>query len=398
MIICRDILNLRLDGVELLAGESGLDRMVSWTYIVMTRPFNAYMNHGNFALCVVDFDRYDFKQAAEVMRELDGLGASGFAISVQDDIAPVPDFLLMLADELKLPLFSVRWKNAAFVDITQSIGNLILESNVQNKRNSDFLYNLLFGYDIDITYIRKISDQFNLDFTRPHRVGVIVIDRLHGDNQQRDENIYSYYMNCLNHLVTEMKGHPMHMEFLNKQVLLFQAYPDKRIEHELEAQLRALDAREEFSGKIRGTCILGSSYLEPEKFALSYQEAKSMIPKKDILPNPKHKKVISLAQLGIYKFLFRSGNQFEVLEHCNTKLKRLEEYDHANDSSLEDTLLAYYLNGFNMSRTAESLYVHRNTLQYRFNKITELMGIEMDDYMDYLEIVNCILVKRMIFS
>ena len=398
MIICRDILNLKLDGVELLAGEGGLGRLVSWTYIVMTRPFNAYMNHGNFALCVVDFQRYDFEQAAEIMRELDELGASGFAVSVQDDVAPIPDALCALADELKLPLFHVRWENAAFVDITQSIGNLILESNVRNKRNGDFLYNLLFGYDIDIAYVRRISNQFNLDFTSPHRVGVIVIDRLRGENQQKDENIYGYYTDCLNREIAEMKGHPMHMEFLNKLVLLFQAYPDKRIEHELEMRLRALDAREEFQGRIRGTCILGSPYLEPEKFALSYQEAKSMIPKKDILPNPKQKKVISLAQLGIYKFLFRSGNQLEVLEHCNTKLQRLEEYDHANDSALEDTLLAYYMNGFNMSRTAESLYVHRNTLQYRFNKITELLGIELDDYMDYLELVNCILVKRMIFS
>ena len=39
MITCRDVNNLSLDGVELLTGEAGLDRMVSWTYMVQTKPY-----------------------------------------------------------------------------------------------------------------------------------------------------------------------------------------------------------------------------------------------------------------------------------------------------------------------------------------------------------------------
>ena len=40
--------------MELVAGEKGLRRMVSWTYLVQTRPFEEHMNRGNFALIVVD--------------------------------------------------------------------------------------------------------------------------------------------------------------------------------------------------------------------------------------------------------------------------------------------------------------------------------------------------------
>ncbi|MGN0347478.1 MAG: PucR family transcriptional regulator [Lachnospiraceae bacterium] len=398
MIECRDILKLNLDGVELIAGESGLDRMVSWTYVVMTRPFQEHMNHGNFSLCVVDFERYDFEEAALAMEELNELGISGFAISVKDNREPIPEKLCRLADKLQLPLFSIRWENATFVDITQSIGNLILESNVRNKRKGDFLYNLLFGYDINEAYIEKISEQFDLDFSNPHRVGIIVVDRIYGENLDQDEHFYDYYMNCLREEVANIQGRPMYMNFLNKFVVLFQAYPDKSIEHEFEKLLQNLDRRKEFAGKIKGTCILGNPYRDPAKFALSYQEAKCMIAKKDILPNPKKKKVISMGQLGVYKFLFRSGNQMEVLEHCNQKLRKLEEYDNANGTFLIDTILAYYLNGFNLSKTADYLYVHRNTLHYRFSKITELLGFEMDDYMEYLELVNCILIKQMMFS
>ena len=50
MITCQDILELQLDGVELIAGEKGLTRPVTWTYMVQTRPFEEHMNQGNFAL------------------------------------------------------------------------------------------------------------------------------------------------------------------------------------------------------------------------------------------------------------------------------------------------------------------------------------------------------------
>lgn len=397
MVTCRDILNLKLDGVELLTGEIGLDRIVSWTYMVQTRPYEDHMNQGNFALLVVDDVRFDLVEAAKTMEELNALGISGFAISVENDREPVPDSMIERAKELELPLFFVRWEGASFVDIAQSIGSLIVETNVQNKREGDYLYNLLFGYDINDKYVEKISGQFGLDFSKPYRVGVIVVDRKYGVNLEQDEHIYEYYANCLNREVTNMKGHPMFMRFLNKFVLLFEAKENKEIERELEQMLRELDSRQQFKNVIQSTCILGAPYKDPRQFGQSYQQAKSLIPKKDLLPNPKNKKVLSASATGIYKFLFNSGNQGEILNYCNEKLSKLEEYDHANGTFLQETLLEYYMNGFNTVKTAESLFIHRNSLQYRIAKIEELLGMELNDYVEYLDLVNCILVKRLMF-
>ena len=56
------------------------------------------------------------------------------------------------------------------------------------------------------------------------------------------------------------------------------------------------------------------------------------------------------------------------------------------------------MNGFSVGKTAEALYIHRNSLQYRLNKIEELLEIELNDYVEYLDLVNCILVKRLVFT
>ena len=133
MVTCRDVNNLDLDGVELLAGEVGLDRVVSWTYFVQTKPYEEHMNPGNFALIVVDYLRFDIEKTFETMVELNALGISGLAISIVDDREKIPQKMIDKAVELKLPLFYVRWEGATFVDIAQSIGQLILETNITNN-------------------------------------------------------------------------------------------------------------------------------------------------------------------------------------------------------------------------------------------------------------------------
>ena len=398
MVTCEDILNLKLDGMQLIAGKKGLHRMVSWTYMVQTRPYADHMNRGNFALIVVDYVRFDYEEAARSMEELNELGISGLAVSTVDDREEVPQSMIDRANELELPLFYIRWEGASFVDIAQSIGSLIVQTGVENKKTGDYLYNLLFGYEINDKYVEKISGQFGLDFSRPYRVGVIVIDRKYGVNLEQDEHTYEYYADCLNREVNNMEGSSMFMRFLNKFVLLFEARENKEIEHELEQILRRLDDKPQFKGLIRSTCILGAAYKDPRDFGQSYQEAKNLIAKKDILPNPKNKKVLSASSMGIYKYMFNSGNQAEILDYCNEKLRTLEEYDHANGTFLQDTLLAYYMNGFSVGKTAEALFIHRNSLQYRINKIEELLGMELDDYMEYLNLINCILIKRLMFS
>lgn len=398
MITCRDIYHLNLDGVELLTGEVGLDRMVSWTYMVQTKPYAEHMNHGNFALIVVDFIRFDMKDAYDAMLELNELGISGYAISIVDDREEIPSYLIDKAIELKLPLFYIRWEGATFVDIAQSIGRIIFETGVNNKRTGDYLYNLLFGYEVNKKYIEKISSQFGLTFDRPHRVAIIVIDREYGINLEQDEHTYSYYTDRLNREVIHMTKCPMYMRFLNKFVLLFEKTETLETEQEIEKILRNLDSQETFAGKIHSTCILGSAYSDPADFGKSYTEAKNLISKKDLLPNPSGKKVISANSMGIYKYMFNGENQREILDYCNEKLKKLEVYDNTNGSFLIDTLLNYYMCGFNVGRTAEMMYVHRNSLQYRLKKIEEILGISLSDSMEYLDLINCILVKRLMFN
>lgn len=56
------------------------------------------------------------------------------------------------------------------------------------------------------------------------------------------------------------------------------------------------------------------------------------------------------------------------------------------------------MNGFSVGKTAQELLSTEIPCQYRLNKIQELVDFELDDYMEYLDVVNCILIKRLMFS
>ncbi len=107
--------------------------------------------------------------------------------------------------------------------------------------------------------------------------------------------------------------------------------------------------------------------------------------------------------MEIYQFLLRDGllqdsDRKKLLDYCENKLYKLEQYDRENATALQETVLAYYKNGFSVVHTAKALGLHRNSLRYRLQKIWELLQLDPDDYMGYLELLNCLLVKRMIQS
>lgn len=62
----------------------------------------------------------------------------------------------------------------------------------------------------------------------------------------------------------------------------------------------------------------------------------------------------------------------------------LRRYDRDNGSELVKTLASYMELGMNQIRTAEALYIHRNTLKYRLARIEELTHIHLSDPEDTL--------------
>ncbi len=159
-----------------------------------------------------------------------------------------------------------------------------------------------------------------------------------------------------------MEGKPMFLGFLTS-LFFFLRQKNKSIEHELEKVLQKIDASSSFTEPSEAP-VSWAVYTNPADFGTSYQEGKASDTKKRHTSNPKHKKVLSATAMGIYQYVFNNDNHDEILNYCNERLGKLEEYDHANGTFLLDTLLPITMNGFSVGKTAKELFIHRNSLQY----------------------------------
>lgn len=87
---------------------------------------------------------------------------------------------------------------------------------------------------------------------------------------------------------------------------------------------------------------------------------------------------VEFNSLGIYRLLYDLEDQVSVRKFTDEIMGPLVDYDAQNRGSLVKTVEAYFDHHGNISQTAESLFVHRNTLLYRMERIQELTGLHLD--------------------
>lgn len=82
---------------------------------------------------------------------------------------------------------------------------------------------------------------------------------------------------------------------------------------------------------------------------------------------------------SIYHCLELCAPQMNLLQLCHSAVLKLESYDRKNGTELLGTLHAYLSCHSNLSEAAASLYIHRNTLSKRLDRINDLIHVDFSD-------------------
>lgn len=83
--------------------------------------------------------------------------------------------------------------------------------------------------------------------------------------------------------------------------------------------------------------------------------------------------------LGLYSLLLELGDSDIIRAYYSRTLGRLVEYDELNHTDFVTTLQVYMEENCNITRTADRLFLHRNTLKYRLKRIEEVTGCSLED-------------------
>lgn len=368
MIYVRDLLKLdTFKDFELVSGESGLDRGVSWPNVAQTVSIREWLVGGDVILMSgVGLKITDEFLTDIVIQAADGRAACIIILINPEHIASIPQAAIDEAVKRGLAVFAAPWETK-LSRVIGSVSMLVSNDRLEERMHSEFLDRLLSGeINHDDSAYRQSMEKYGLFGEK----AVAVIDYKFDEKYLQTEN-QAYHndrvMRKMISLFEQYFGKINYLNQYNRQAFIISA--DNTEEKDIVNTIRTIYnifIKENKTVHVR--IGIGEIAQGLEGLKKSYDQ--SRIARKTINKSG----VMFYKELGIYQLLFYIDDTSKIDDYVKEILNPLLIYDKKNNQNLIDTLREYLKCGQNVSQASQNLYIHRNTMIKRVEKIEELLG------------------------
>jgi GAF domain-containing protein len=108
-----------------------------------------------------------------------------------------------------------------------------------------------------------------------------------------------------------------------------------------------------------------------------------------------HPIVTHFNDLGVYRYLYKIAHMDDLRDVFQDQVARIDSYDRRKNTDLLDTLETYLECAGNLTKTSERLFVHRNTLIQRLDRLQSLCDIDLQDRSNWLTLQVAIKVYKL---
>lgn len=122
-----------------------------------------------------------------------------------------------------------------------------------------------------------------------------------------------------------------------------------------------------------------------------YREARYTL---ELAQQMKRHGLIKFRDLGIYRIISSIQNQQDLWDFCTDTIGPLVEHDRRHNSDLVRTLETVIDHGGNLKAAAADLFIHYNTIRYRFRLIEKIFKKELSDPATYQNVSLALKVYR----
>ncbi len=288
-------------------------------------------------------------------------------LCVQEISRPFEELDLMVAEQVALLTALELMKERIRLD-------------VELRLKTDFVEVLLAGGNGDSEDLRQRAALLGLDLSRSLQVLLVDIDPFDGVVGLPESPLFDL-SSSLQQVVSERlercrAGAVAVPQGGGRLVIVAAAESDGG--ETLAAEVR--QAVIEAAPKLHGATIsvsVGRGYQGSMGVRRSFREAKRAL---EILRAlGQRDTVLPFARAGVYEILLDEDRVDDLIEFARPRLTRLLDYDQRRGSSLLATLEAYLASGCDVAQTAEKLFLHVTTIRYRLGRIRKIMGLDLDD-------------------
>lgn len=383
MISCKDLLSLDVfKYITLIAGEGGIYKNVTWTYICQTLDFSKWVNGGELLFITgmgMDLDEDSLLKLIKdcAIKEISGV----VILNNSEYIKDIPSDCIDLANELKIPLFKMPW-DIKLIDVTKEISNYIMEKSLIENKERELIKELLFITDTNKEKICKLTKHCCFNTEGLYFVAIFkIIDSL--PINIKDEYVSNYI---------KMKLAQNNISYIldkyDKKIICVIMYEEKL--NELKSVLKQIN--EEINVYVKSSLSLGGVYKSIFDVKESYEESIHVLDFYKYINNDIE--FIDYEDIGFYKMLFDFKDIEKLKQYRNKNLSKLVSHDENKSAELLETLKVYLFNNCNLINTSKALYIHRNTLIYRINKIKSVLDNALDDPIKKNELMNSVMINE----
>lgn len=377
---CEDLVNIPLlkKGLTLISGANGIRNNISWIYFAdcvqcLDEEYNiSELIHGGEMVIITNKSLTDDdNKIIDIIKVMYPKKIAAVVINENQISKKIADY----CEELNLPLFELSVE-LHLIDFSQIVCKRLIEEESETHSREKLLTSILFVDNFNEYEVTKRATHYGITISGKQSIAIIKTVGLNDSAsikriQSLVENEFRYY--DINKLLIYSQFEaivvmfPLEVFGKDSVVHFFEKIADKiHKEFEIEAYIG-----------------IGLGYEYLADIRESYTEAKSAL---QLISMEKQKYVLSYNDMGIHSLISQIRSPKTLDNYINDKLGRLIEADKVQDSELCNTLRAYIENNCNSNATAELLFIHRNTMRYRLDKIEKILNVDLDDLSVCLEL------------
>lgn len=350
--------------LSLLAGQNGIHNVVSWVYMLEDESITSYFHGSELAVTTCMKMPTDSNWLLSLISRLVNCHAAGLLINTGNFIYTIPENVIDFCNIHDFPLFTMPWE-IKITDVVQNFCIRIMNEQHDSALHDKAMRDAILRMDNEEEYRDTLARYYDLDGT----FTIISIYTKAVGNPVEQENSEYHLETRMRRLRADMvipetrMGLVTYENYLliilnNASTLLLSRIEDTI----LDVYKAFIKTGTLFIGV--GTEVLGLSNIYK-----SFNRANTAMRMAIYRNEP----VIQFEQMGFYKILFSIKDDEVLYAYANEILAPLDQYDAKNHNYIE-LLKVYIQQDRSLEGTARAMYLHRNTVNYRVQKMKELLG------------------------
>lgn len=391
--------------IKLIAGEKGVESSVEWIYIAecFEDPLESiqWIQGGELVFITGSGIKGNLSILNDFIKGIKEKRGVGLIVNVGPYIGEIPEDTIALANELNIPLMEMPWE-VKLSEISKEVSKAIIMSRMEENSLSHFLSNLLFGDgDIGEDAINKAA-YFGYDLSGECCTCEVDVDKFEAylkRNNIKDESSISKLKIRYKKIVQDtLEKNGLKVPLIDKGDSVI--FINKSDTGSMGRLGRAIsDIRKNTVKYLNNMTVsigIGNSYKELNMMKQSLKEAEIAI--ESIKCKGLDDTCMYYKDSGVYALLFNIQDKNVLKNFYFETLGPILTISEGNskDGSYIQILETYLNENCNITAASEKLFVHRNTLKYKINKIEELLECDLHDFNQCIKLKIALYIRPML--